>query len=79
MSVAMPSCSARRWKSASVSREVDLRPRASLRRRPVSRIEFILAPVEEVLEVGLGLVGGGCEALAWGCEGSDGAISVCMV
>lgn len=57
----------------------DARPRASLRRRPVSRIEFILAPVEEDLEAGLGLVGGGCEALGWGFEGSDGAISACMV
>lgn len=59
----------------SVSREVDSRPRASLRRRPVSRIELILAPVaeeDEVLEVGLVLVCGRC-------EGSDGAISFCMV
>jgi hypothetical protein len=68
--------------SSSVSREVDSRPRASLRRRPVSRIELIFAPVveeEEVLEAGLGVVCGGCEALGWGCEGSDGAISDCMV
>jgi hypothetical protein len=42
-------------------------------------MEFILAPEEEDLEAGLGLVGGGCEALGWGFEGSDGAISACMV
>lgn len=65
-----------------MSREIDARPRASLRRRPVSRIELILAPVveeEEVLEPGLGVVCGSCEALGWGCEGSDGAISDGMV
>lgn len=69
-----------------MSREVDARPRASLRRRPVSRIDFILESGEEdeALEVGLGLacVGGGgrgCDALGWGCEGSDGAISDGMV
>lgn len=42
-------------------------------------MEFILALVEEILEAGWGLVCGGCEALGWGDEGSDGAISDCMV
>lgn len=65
---------------------MDERPRASLRRQPVSRIDFILASEEEdeAFEVGLGLacVGGGGrggDALGWGCEGSDGAISDGMV
>lgn len=68
--------------SVSVSREVDSRPRASLRRRPVSRIELILAAVGEedkILEAGLELVCGRCEAPGSACEGSDGAISSCMV
>lgn len=73
----MPSWMARRWASAPVICDVDSRPRASLRRRPVSRIELILALVEAlVVGVASGGVGGCCEEPGW--AGLDGAISACM-